>query len=78
MDWNKRKLEGHSVPVQNKKPYYGDVRPGQEYQEPRLYQQPNYSFDDAGRKVSSIGAAAAWDASYLLSDAHTRDEETAP
>jgi hypothetical protein len=53
MDWHKRKHDGHSVPVHNKKPYYGDVRPGQEYHEPRLYQQPNYSYDDGGRKVSS-------------------------
>jgi hypothetical protein len=53
MEWNKRKHEGHSVSVHNKKPYYGDVRPGQEYQEPRLYQQPNYSYDDGRRRVSS-------------------------
>ncbi|WIA29633.1 hypothetical protein OEZ86_012120 [Tetradesmus obliquus] len=50
MDGNKRQHEGYSVPVPNKRPYYGDVRPGQEYQEPRLYQQPNYSYDDAGRE----------------------------
>jgi hypothetical protein len=66
MDWNKRKHEGHSVPVHNKKPYYGDVRPGQDYHEPRLYQQPNYSYDDGGRKVRVATAAVAWDASPLL------------
>jgi hypothetical protein len=41
----KRKLEGQSLPLHTKRPYHGDVRPGEEYVEPKLYQQPNYSHD---------------------------------
>lgn len=64
-EFSKRKLESHSVPVYNKRAYYGDVRPGQEYQEPKLYQQPQLSYErEAQHKVSSDSPSRARAASY--------------
>lgn len=38
---NKRRAE-HILQVANKRHHLGDVNPGREYVEPRVYQQPNY------------------------------------
>lgn len=38
---NKRRAE-HTLQVANKRHHLGDVNPGREYVEPRVYQQPNY------------------------------------
>lgn len=53
-DFTKRKLEGQSLPLYSKKPYHGDVNPGREYVEPKLYQQPNYRYDSLSRKVGPV------------------------
>jgi hypothetical protein len=48
---NKRRAE-HTLQVANKRHHLGDVNPGREYVEPRVYQQPNYDpYDEQQQQV---------------------------
>jgi len=55
-EWNgseglgKRRAE-QTLQVASKRHHLGDVNPGQEYVEPRMYQQPNYLDEDQSHKV---------------------------
>jgi hypothetical protein len=55
-DWSpsdggsKRRAE-HTLQVASKRHHLGDVNPGREYVEPRVYQQPNYSCDHQQHEV---------------------------
>lgn len=47
---NKRRAE-QILQVASKRHHLGDVNPGREYVEPRVYQQPNYSQDHQQHEV---------------------------
>lgn len=50
-EFNKRKFEGQSLPLHSKRAYHGDVNPGREYVEPKVYQQPSYRYEGDSRRV---------------------------
>lgn len=55
-DWDrqygqtKRRPE-QTLQVASKRQHVGDVNPGREYVEPRVYQQPNYDYDSEPHQV---------------------------
>eukprot|EP00879_Flechtneria_rotunda_P027393 GHRR01029341.1.p1 GENE.GHRR01029341.1~~GHRR01029341.1.p1 ORF type:complete len:351 (+),score=108.74 GHRR01029341.1:127-1179(+) len=53
-EYSKRKHDGQSLPLYNKRPYYGDVNPGTEYVEPKLYQQPHFVYDGQQHKNTNF------------------------